>query len=67
MISLSVLNKMILSLLSLCLLGGCQKNTKTTHITDTSQAVDTAEVEYYNSTKAPEWTWREGIKRMLIF
>ncbi|MSA71168.1 LamG-like jellyroll fold domain-containing protein [Holdemania massiliensis] len=62
MISLSVLNKMILSLLSLCLLGGCQKNTKTTHITDTSQAVDTAEVEYYNSTKAPEWTWREGIK-----
>ena len=63
MISLSILNKMILSLLSLCLLGGCQKNPKTTHVADTSLAADTAEVEYYNSTKAPEWTWREGIKR----
>lgn len=62
MISLSILNKMILSLLSLCLLGGCQKNPKTTHVPDTSLATDTAEVEYYNSTKAPEWTWREGIK-----
>lgn len=62
MISLSILNKMILSLLSLCLLGGCQKNPKTTHVADTSLAADTAEVEYYNSTKAPEWTWREGIK-----
>ena len=62
MISLSILNKMILTLLSLCLLGGCQKNPKTTHVADTSLAADTAEVEYYNSTKAPEWTWREGIK-----
>lgn len=62
MISLSILNKMILSLLSLCLLGGCQKNPKTTHVPDTSLATDTAEVEYYNSTKAPEWTWREWIK-----
>lgn len=48
MISLSILNKMILSLLSLCLLGGCQKNPKTTHVADTSLAADTAEVEYYN-------------------
>ncbi len=51
--------KILVVLLSLILVG-CQSNSN--HIEDSSDAVDTDSVEYYNSTKAPEWSVVEGIK-----
>lgn len=52
-------SKIALCVVSLCLGTGCQSRQAVTE--DHSYTQDTAQVEYYNSLKAPAWTIEEGI------
>lgn len=62
MIILLHLPKLLLCLISISLVSGCHRSgSQAVQIPDTSQAQDTAEIEYYNSVKAPAWTVETGV------
>lgn len=62
MIILLHLPKVLLCLISLTMISGCHRSkAPTVQIPDTSQSQDTAEIEYYNSLKAPAWTVEMGV------